>query len=375
MIGGKLNSFQNIVLIVENLKIGGYQRLCLDQAYELSERNIPCRILVLNESSTETNDGLDSMESDLIKRFKIEIIYVTGSRLDQFKKFHKIFSVEKNPSIVISHTLRATVIINLLRKISSCDLKILTTIHQIPLLTDKRQRFKRYIYSQFTDSLFGYSTAVVSLWNAGIEKSFLLKLFCKRKKITLLRNGIYLNRLPVAYEKENKLRVIFLARETFWKGFNRIPELMQKSALVDSRFLLIMPKLASNFEQDFPDNLRERIDLLIGKTIKSLSPSEGDVHIYPTNYGLQDVLIESISLNCLEMACLGIPSFITEGGLSTWPEFVGSPLFIEESWKDLNETSSKILSVSRKGLQIEESIKLRKIINISNQIDDLLTYL
>ena len=150
---------------------------------------------------------------------------------------------------------------------------------------------------------------------------------------------------------------------------------MQKSALVDSRFLLIMPKLASNFEQDFPDNLRERIDLLIGKTIKSLSPSEGDVHIYPTNYGLQDVLIESISLNCLEMACLGIPSFITEGGLSTWPEFAGSPLFIEESWKDLNETSSKILSVSRKGLQIEESIKLRKIINISNQIDDLLTYL
>ena len=370
-----MNRDLSFILVVENLKIGGYQRLSLDQAYQISERNIPCKIIVLNKSETETSPGLDTMELDLIQKFNIEIIYATGTRIKQFIKFNRLLKNENKSPIILSHTLRATVILNILRKITLKKFKIVTTIHQLPLLTDTRQRFKRYIYSQFTDLLFGYSVAVVDLWNVGIQESRFLRLFCKRKKITLLRNGIYLKRLPSKIEQRNKLRVIFLARETFWKGFNRIPELMQTTDLIESKFLLIMPKLASSFDEEFPAKLKNRIDFLIGKTIKDFTPSQGDVHIYPTNYGLKDLPTESISLNCLEMACLGVPSFITLGGLSTWPEFVNSCLFIEESWVDLNKTGFRISASSQRGLQIEESLKLRKIIDISNQIDNLFNYL
>ena len=37
---------------------------------------------------------------------------------------------------------------------------------------------------------------------------------------------------------------------------------------------------------------------------------------------------ESISINCLEMACVGVPSFVTMGGLHTWQDLESSQIFI-----------------------------------------------
>jgi hypothetical protein len=67
----------------------------------------------------------------------------------------------------------------------------------------------------------------------------------------------------------------------------------------------------------------------VSKSFRDYKPSYGDVHLYPANYGTSAKFIESISINCLEMASVGIPSFITRGGLLTWPEFLGNPCLLK----------------------------------------------
>ena len=85
-----------------------------------------------------------------------------------------------------------------------------------------------------------------------------------------------------------------------------------------------------------------RIQFEIGKRIEDVAFKANDINVYPVNYGPQAPFIESISINCLEMACLGIPSLITQSGSETWPELVEMGLLYEVDWNNPESLDSAL---------------------------------
>jgi hypothetical protein len=125
------------------------------------------------------------------------------------------------------------------------------------------------------------------------------------------------------------MRLVFLGRPTAWKGVSSILELALVPVLANTKLLFFFPYEHADLFKNIPVELTERISVVVSKSFRDYKPSYGDVHLYPANYGTSAKFIESISINCLEMASVGIPSFITRGGLLTWPEFLGNPCLLK----------------------------------------------
>lgn len=365
--------------MVENLQLGGYQRLALDQAYCFSKSGHSVSIISMcvNDSLT---DNFEVLEKNLIDRYGIKIEHCGGSRFKQFLRIKNIVdhSIERQPIIV--HSLRASVIVTLIKIISRRNLQVLTTIHQLPSLSAPMQRLKRFIYAQFCDELFAYSTAVKMDWDTRLSHfSFFQKLLFP-KNITVLRNGIFLDRLPdIATELDSNQvfpnRVVYLGRVTSWKGLSKFYSCVMLPEFSQSKILMMIPSVNSKNVKEFMDpKAFERTTVVSGKTILDYSPNRNDIHLYPVEYPRNAKYVESISLNCLEMACLGVRSLVTTGGLGTWPEIVQSNVFIEIDWNQLEIEIGQKLDSCRSGLTDIEISRVRSKIDIQNQIDSYLKF-
>jgi hypothetical protein len=366
------------LICVDNLRVGGYQRLALDEAYALSDRGYIVSIFVLEESNfstTKINTFFD-IESGLISSKNIEINFSSQSWLRLLVDLrHTINSIPKSP-LIISHSLRCTAMLKLFKLFYlKRQMTINTKIHQLPSLTDPKQRLKRLIYSQFTDYLFGFSEAVRVAWATqfGNQIHLLLQF---TKKIDLLRNGIYLDRLPVrdklSLSSNSRPRIIFLGRLTFWKGLSIFETISLLDELKDYDFLFIIPSYVDSDFWKLKAVLGDRLKIVEGRSINQLQFYEGDVHLYPALYGKNSKVIESISLNCLEMACLGIPSLVTVGGQITWPEQVFKKVFLEVDWDSIDQVVSEVGRASNLKIQNEDLELIRRKIDINSELDRLI---
>lgn len=366
-----------VFIVVQNLRIGGFQRIALDEAYGFIEKNYFPTILLLENYNKSSNDNFFHLEKNLIEKLKLKISIVGGSRWNQFKFFRSLIKKEQQQMKFVSHNLRATVLIRFASVGYKSKVVTFTTIHQIPSLSALIQRVKRFLYSLFSDYLFSYSIAVKKDWTQRVNSFYLSKLIFKKKQLSLLRNGVYLERLPKKIIKTgssdiSRIRLIYLGRNTSWKGITTLLDLAMEPALRMSSLLFIIPSDDLSFLNNAPAEILERVSVQIGKSFSSYVPQPGDIHIYPTNYGKNVKHIESISINCLEMACVGVPSFVTMGGLHTWQDLESSQIFIEVNWNNLEETSIKIAEVSKYNFSDIEVSNLRDKINISNHIYHLL---
>jgi hypothetical protein len=145
--------------------------------------------------------------------------------------------------------------------------------------------------------------------------------------------------------------------------------------LVDFDVLILMPEFDQSLLSGLGESMLKRFVILEGKTVANIVRVPGDVHIYPTRYGDNIDLIEGISLNCIEMACMGIPSVISENGSSTWPEKVLEGVFTETDWMDSDLTVTRILSASSMsmGLVEAEVDAIRDLFTVMRQIPAYLT--
>lgn len=365
------------LIFVDNLRIGGFQRLALDEAYWLSDNRFQVTIICLEHPQVNGNlKYLTDVENNLIKNKNISLIYCSKSFLPLFNLTLPLMRKYSEAPLVVCHSLRSTLVLKIIKKLTKTqNYTINTKIHQIPSLTDGKQRLKRFIYAQFSDNLFGFSTAVSSAWTYqfGTLISVLIK---HTRRMGLLRNGIYINRLPKLAEDSAldnlRPRLIFLGRITFWKGLNVIEELAKRDSLREFDFLLIVPSFMESDLANLREILGDRLHVIVGRSINELKFTKGDVHLYPANYGKNARLIESVSLNCLEMACIGVPSIITHDGQGTWTEPIFNQIFFPVKWENLDSVSTQIKIASNAHIRTQEIKIIKGIVDIENEIRKLL---
>jgi hypothetical protein len=75
------------------------------------------------------------------------------------------------------------------------------------------------------------------------------------------------------------------------------------------------------------------------------------------------------------MSAIGIPSFVTQGGLDTWPEFLINSLIVEVDWSNLTEVAHKILEMNEKSISNFDLDQAKKIIDIQNHVNQMMQIL
>jgi len=369
----RYNTPMKVIIICESLRIGGIERLTLDQSYQLNTLGIENEIILIGKVTNNNVPTFAINESELIIEKAVKYTEIPGRRIDQINKLRKIINRQQDV-LIVSHSLRGTVLVWLIRLFTRQDFKIFTTIHQLSSLSAPVQRLKRYFYSQFTDKLFFFSIAAINDWI--YNQNFFVRAIANRKDLTLLRNGVFLPRIidsnPVVESNKNERnRLIFIGRLTTWKGLEIFLNLSKINLLNEYDFLLITPTNPSELFSEFDAQLLSRFNFEIGKSISQIKFKSGDIHVYPANYGSKNMFIEGISINVLEMACLGIPSLVTIGGSNTWPELLDLGIVKEVDWSNLSEVADCIikLSTSRDVNKINECLGL---IDIRNNINTIL---
>lgn len=356
-------------IIVDNLKIGGYQRLSLDQAYALSDLDFAVSIIVL---SPKVQWDAAKIESNELIQKNIELVESVNGRFEVLRFLCRRIPRSDNDSLIISHSLRATFALRFMKIFLGRKFTINTTLHQLPRLSHFSQRLKRFIYSQFSDNLFCFSKAAEMDWYSqfGGQFEYLLSKFSKR--IKLMRNGVYLGRLSdnlQILETDISPRIIYLGRLSFWKGLDTIKMMAASLELKDFHFVLMVSAINPKDFTELSELLGARLTVIEGKSVASFTSQKGDVHIYPANYGKEVRVIESISLNCLEMCAMGIPSVVTAGGLVTWPELSACGLVQEVDWSNIKEIERVIRLSQKIEISVAERSRVTELVDINRQIE------
>jgi glycosyltransferase involved in cell wall biosynthesis len=362
---------KSALICVDNLRVGGFQRLALDESYALSD--VGYKVVIASLEYPKLAPGnqqyFTEIEASLIQEKAITVKYLNRNYLSLLKETRQIVKSSSCVPLIISHSLRTTFVLRINRLLNPKHSYVINTkIHQIPSLIDKKQRIKRLVFSQFADNLYCFSSAVLSTWRSQFAFS---KYVPFQNRIELLRNGVYLPRLPEVLKNpppHTSPKLVFLGRLTFWKGVDVIEGLASSPDLQDFDFLFVVP----NYDEKYLGRLREllgsRMSVLVGKSPASLKLQHGDLHLYPTQYGDQSLVTESVSLNCLEMAGVGIPSLVTLGGQVTWKEDVFNNVFIEVDWKDKETVVKEIIRASKIRVSENDLNMIRQSIDISNEI-------
>ena len=366
---------KRVHFFIDNLSIGGFQRLCLDQAYSFSELGYSVAIHSLSMPPGPESRSFLSIEKDLIDLHGISIDYLSTGHLEQISKTRFILRSYERGDIWISHSLRATAVIYIASRLLRKRFFFMTEIHQLPTLSAPIQRFRRFLYAQLSPALVAYSEAVKKDWDTRVRNFPIFIRFIFDKPIEVIRNGIYLNRIPSMTDGQKSnmgSRLIFLGRNTGWKGLATFLTYAEHPSLSHFELLLMLPEIDQAFERQIIDRFEGRVEIAIGKSIASFSPREGDIHFYAAQYGGDARFIESISLNCLEMAAAGVPSVVTAYGLTTWNDLQNLGIFFECDWSDSESTINGILEVARKRISTEDLEKIRAQISIASNVHKII---
>jgi glycosyltransferase involved in cell wall biosynthesis len=362
-----------VLIICDTFNIGGIQRLALDQAYSLSNRGIQSEILVLSSKEISKFDSFELNEANLIKEHNIKISYLPGKKFEQMMFLKNIIS-SNYYSKIFAHSLRGGVITWLLCRAFRYKVHISTIIHQLPSFSSPVQRFKRMLYSQFCDNLYIFSVAAKNDWASNQSNNFLFRFITQRRKVLVCRNGVYLPRLEYKIENTGNStelkRLIFIGRLTAWKGLNTFLKIAQLEQFKKLEFLIMSPSDPHEFLSELDIDTLNRITCVIGKSVSQINFYPGDLLLYPADYGKEKEFIEGVSINVLEMACIGVPSIISKGA-ETWPELFELGIFQTVDWTDIRLVANLIQN-NFKIISSDQVLKSRKLIDIKNNLDVML---
>jgi hypothetical protein len=312
------------------------------------------------------------IEKSRIEAKGIEIVALPDSDFRQFLALRRIL-MRENISVIINHSVGAGVILRIALLVTRKKVPLKTFIHQLPSLSAPAQRRKRFLYSLFSTKIYGYSSAVVRDWNERTTLTAKTFHFRFGKKMRLLRNGIYLERLPKMLDKsiskQDTRRLVFIGRNVAWKNLPYLEKLLDHPLGSTFTAQIIIPAIEEETKNRLKSKFGNRISFEIGKKIEDIKFRTNDINVYPVDYGPSAKFIESISLNCLEMACLGIPSIVTVGGTGTWPELQSRGIFLEVDWSNIEGVLLKIRDLN--AISKEDKKICRQIIDIRSNLEKI----
>ena len=361
----------DFVIVAENLKIGGVQRLLIDETYQFLEWKSNPRIISLSPKLPE--DHLPDLDQDYSQREKLKISYLNGSKVEQLKFFYRLMQEEDAPRIFITHSTTGAALIKVCAFMSFKKVLIILQIHQLISLSDKKQQLKRFLYSMCANHVLFSSRQFLLEWELVISKKKFLKLIY-RKSLKFDRMGVYLPRLASSDFTKKQLckfnapHLIFLSRVTSWKGFEKFKSITNQFASSDMHTLAMT---ASNYRKDIlnPDEFNtENSHVVFNSSVTSLQLNLGSVHLYPSDYGPNIKYPQSIGMNVLEMISQGIPSLISKEGFESWPELQESQLVKVVDWKNSDEVLRLVEASRGLSMQVRNSEfdKLSEVISIES---------
>lgn len=359
-------------MILDNFRIGGIQRLALDQLFALSDLKTPVLTLYRKEKATQENPNFLALEKERITQKKLLIQSMPEKNFMQILMLIRTLK-KNNFTIIINHSVETSALLWIAKFFSGKKVLVKTFIHQLPTLSAPLQRLKRFIYASTTNELYAYSFAVVQDWNKRLNKNFLSKKILGSKLPQVLRNGIYLERLPKK-SGEYKLntghiRLVFIGRGITWKNSEYIITTLRRLKNKKISALLVLPSIPLAYREALQIEFGEKIEFQIGKKIEDIVFTHNDIGVYPVDYGKDARFIESVSLNCLELACLGIPSLVSKFGTDTWPELEQIGIIRTVDWHQSAEFDSAIWHASQLNIDLHE---IRSLVSIENNLKNIL---
>jgi hypothetical protein len=361
----------NFVIVAENLRIGGVQRLLVDETYQfLAWDGIPHIVSLAPKLS---GDHLPDLDQDFKPSKKLDITYLNANKAEQISYFYRMMREKNSPRVFITHSTTGAALLRICSFFTFKRILIILQIHQLITLSDNRQQFKRILYSICADYVLFSSNQFLMEWKLLINRKRYSKLIY-RKNLKFDRMGVYLPRLTSSDFSKRQLcktdvpHLIFLSRVTSWKGFEKFKSITEQFASTEIHTLAMT---ASNYRKDIfnPEEFNtENSHVVFNSSVTSLQLNLGSVHLYPSDYGPSIKYPQSIGMNVLEMISQGIPSLISKDGFESWPELRESELVKVVDWTNKEEvlraveSSRKLSSQSRK----EEFEKLSGVISIED---------
>jgi hypothetical protein len=142
---------RSIFIIVDNFRIGGIQRNALDQMCALKQYHLNSCLIILNKDETIKYPNFFMDTKNHMESFDIK--YINNNIISRFFFFFKL-AKKSNDYLFIDYSLRSTPILRVIRYLKRSNFKIHTVIQQFASLSKPSQRFKRFLYSEFSTTLF-----------------------------------------------------------------------------------------------------------------------------------------------------------------------------------------------------------------------------
>jgi len=366
----------SIFIVLDNLRVGGIQRLALDEAYALSRAGYKVRIYTLEQYRSD--DSMREVDSEYFNLYKDRVILKEICRGLVVNLLGLRKDIEKySPEMIISHSAKGIFISRIATIGTRPKPRIIGFVHQLISLSSDSQKFKRIIFFQFADDLRASSFQfVLDLLKLREDKGIYRVIMKRLPKFD--RMGVYLERIEYFRNRNQKMYIesgtgiIFLSRVVSWKGFETFYSICLAIGASSHKIVFSCP-LYLPLEQIENFKRLKNHHILIHKGIAEVFPGEKFVHIYPTTYGRKVKYPQNIGLNVLECLAVGVPSLISEEDFLSWPELKDSPLVVTTDWsiKDVQNKIDAFYMLS-KSAKREEQTRVLPIISIESHIKRIL---
>lgn len=363
---------QQVFIVLDNLRVGGIQRLALDEAYGLRRNGRDVSLIVLEEEEVPLDD-IREIDGLYFEQFKLNIIFVPKGKLKQVIWFFNFTRLRK-PKIVFCHSAKGIGLARIASLALRKKLYIVGFLHQLATLSSTKQRLKRMLFFSMANQIRASSKQFILELDAVYGERSIVKKYMN-KKLCFDRMGVDLARIDWLQVSQNLISVvdkpalIFNSRVTDWKGFRTFLDLARNLGN-DFQYILITSRMVHQSEliADFAQLPTAKV--YHGKSVAHFLWTVPALHIYPTNYGKRVKFQQNIGLNVLECLALGIPSVISSEGFETWPELRNSKGIFLTDWV-MQDISNSIKDLFKSSLVLQPSTNnsFRRLISIEQHLN------
>ena len=372
-----LSERRKALLVLDNLRVGGVQRLALDEAYALSIRGYEVEVLLLEKE--HKLDDMREIDADFFDEYNILVSNVTGSNWQKIRKISSVLK-QSNATKVISHSAKGIALLRVCSFLIFRPIEILGYIHQLITLSNYIQRLKRIVFFSLASELRASSKQFILELEKYTQEKKCLKLIL-RKKIHFDRMGVFVERIVSQDSKVTKqgrserTSIIFMSRVAIWKGFGKYLSIAR-----DLRGNFDYLTITSRFHNDVFEVEQAcseiGVQLMYGTNVARVNRGNRSIHLYPADYGNKVNFPQNIGLNVLESMALGIPSLISHEELWSWPELENSKLIWMTDWSvpDVQAKIDEIVKMPN-SVFLEEAQVLERIFSIEEHIERIIEFL